>query len=139
MIVFHCGKYERIGVRHRESQTLFLSELIDVAACQNPAYAQLHLGLHIAILRDAMDRSGRLTAVQEAMQSESIGCKRLHPGDEVQSSKKRRRIMTRSSTKGKERDKDHGDKPSEAELTSVCALFIYHLFLELNQAHRSWL
>jgi hypothetical protein len=56
LIVFHCGKWERIGYRHRGSQTLFLSELIDVSAGSNPRYGQLQTGLYMIILRDALER-----------------------------------------------------------------------------------
>ncbi|TFK71959.1 hypothetical protein BDN72DRAFT_895212 [Pluteus cervinus] len=55
-IVFNCGDFERIGVRHRATQTLYLSELIEVATAQNPAYSKIHLGLDIAALEDAQDR-----------------------------------------------------------------------------------
>ncbi|KAF8969014.1 hypothetical protein BDZ97DRAFT_302490 [Flammula alnicola] len=57
-IIFNCGKYERIGVRHRASQTLFLSGLINSITCRNPAYGKLHVGLQTAIIniQDALDR-----------------------------------------------------------------------------------
>ncbi|KAF8651026.1 hypothetical protein AX16_004960 [Volvariella volvacea WC 439] len=53
-IVFHCGKYERIGIRHREMQTLYLSDVIDTE--QFGMYGKLQLGLHIAMVKDAMER-----------------------------------------------------------------------------------
>ena len=56
LIVFHCGNYERIGYRHRSSQTLFLSDLIDVSAGSEPHYGQLQIGLYMIILRDALER-----------------------------------------------------------------------------------
>lgn len=56
LIVFHCGKWERIGYRHRGSQTLFLSDLIDVSAGSSPRYGQLQTGLYMIILRDALER-----------------------------------------------------------------------------------
>ncbi|KAF8954107.1 hypothetical protein BDZ97DRAFT_1928824 [Flammula alnicola] len=55
-MVFNCGTYERIGIRHRGSQTLYLSDAIDTVHCKNPKYRQLHMGLHIAILQDALER-----------------------------------------------------------------------------------
>ncbi|TFK70811.1 hypothetical protein BDN72DRAFT_877549 [Pluteus cervinus] len=55
-IVFNSGNYERIGIRHRKSQTLFLSDLIHVPSCTNPTYGKLHLGLYLWVLQDALDR-----------------------------------------------------------------------------------
>ena len=55
LIIFHCGKWERIGYRHRTSQTLFLSDLIDVSTGSNPRYGQLQTGLYMIILRDALE------------------------------------------------------------------------------------
>ncbi|KIM39102.1 hypothetical protein M413DRAFT_236009 [Hebeloma cylindrosporum] len=55
-IIFHCGDRERIGIRHRESQTLYLSELIDTTACKDPSYGAIQVGLHLAIIRDALQR-----------------------------------------------------------------------------------
>ena len=54
-IIFNCGSHERIGIRHRASQTLFLSELIGTVHT-SPSYGLIQLGLHIAILQDALDR-----------------------------------------------------------------------------------
>ncbi len=55
-IIWDCGNYLRIGIRHRESQTLYLSDLIDVRTCTDPAYGKIWLGLHIAIVSDALER-----------------------------------------------------------------------------------
>ncbi|KAG6907644.1 hypothetical protein DXG01_008094 [Tephrocybe rancida] len=55
-IVLHCGTYERIAFRHRSSQTLFISELINVEQCSDPAYGAIHVGLYISIMVDIFDR-----------------------------------------------------------------------------------
>ncbi|KAF8954105.1 hypothetical protein BDZ97DRAFT_2082013 [Flammula alnicola] len=55
-LIFNCGTYERIGIRHRASQTLYLSNAIDTVHCKNPKYRKIHMGLHIAILQDALER-----------------------------------------------------------------------------------
>ena len=55
-IVFNCGDSERIGIRDRKTQTLYLSELIDPINCQDPIYGKLHLGLHLAIIQDLIQR-----------------------------------------------------------------------------------
>ncbi|KDR66158.1 hypothetical protein GALMADRAFT_283987 [Galerina marginata CBS 339.88] len=61
-IILNCGRYERIGIRHRESQTLYLSGLIDTVNIQDPRYRKLHLGLHVAIVKDALERQERVNA-----------------------------------------------------------------------------
>ncbi len=55
VILFDCGNYLRIGIRHREKQTLFLTPLIDVF---DPAstYGRLIAGLHLCIVHDALAR-----------------------------------------------------------------------------------
>ncbi|KAF8074528.1 hypothetical protein FPV67DRAFT_585695 [Lyophyllum atratum] len=55
--VFNCGNFERIGFRHRSSQTLFLSELIRVPECKNPGYGKISIGLFLSIVQDVMDRT----------------------------------------------------------------------------------
>ncbi|KAG6895895.1 hypothetical protein C0992_011762 [Termitomyces sp. T32_za158] len=55
-IIFHCGNFERIGFRHRESQTLFISSLVDIHNCSNPSYGRLQAGLYLAIVEDAINR-----------------------------------------------------------------------------------
>ncbi|RDB15957.1 Mitogen-activated protein kinase 14B [Hypsizygus marmoreus] len=59
-MVFHCGNYERIAFRHRSSQTLHISDLIDVTKCADPSYGTLHIGLYMAIIEDALDRAHQL-------------------------------------------------------------------------------
>ena len=55
-IIFHCGRYERIGFRHRSSQTLYLSGIIDPINIKDPPYRKLQIGLHTAIVQDALER-----------------------------------------------------------------------------------
>lgn len=60
-IVFQCGNFERIGVRNRAAQTLYLSDLIDVPNVTDPgSYTELHLNLYVLILRDALQRAAYL-------------------------------------------------------------------------------
>ncbi|KAF5386089.1 hypothetical protein D9615_002184 [Tricholomella constricta] len=66
-IVFHCGNFERIAFRHRSSQTLFISELIDVTRCKNPGYGEIHTTLFMAIIEDVLDRTRQL--VQSEMET----------------------------------------------------------------------
>ncbi|PPR00328.1 hypothetical protein CVT26_009743 [Gymnopilus dilepis] len=55
-LIFQCGRYERIGFRDRASQTLYLSGIIDPINIKDPSYRKLHIGLHTAIVQDALER-----------------------------------------------------------------------------------
>ncbi|KAG6847798.1 hypothetical protein H0H93_005933 [Arthromyces matolae] len=61
-IVLHCGTYERIAIRHRSTQTLFLSGLIDVNKGSDSSYGAIHIGLFISILSDVLDRAAQVEA-----------------------------------------------------------------------------
>jgi hypothetical protein len=56
-VVINAGNIEIIGKRDRATQTLYVSNVIDVTACD---YGKLHTGLYIAAIRDAHDRTARL-------------------------------------------------------------------------------
>ncbi|TFK66362.1 hypothetical protein BDN72DRAFT_148607 [Pluteus cervinus] len=53
VIVINSGNHERIGIRHRGSQTLYLSDMIDLT---KPGYGKLHVGILISAVDDALDR-----------------------------------------------------------------------------------
>ena len=55
ILVLHSGNHEIIGIRHRKSQTLYISNVIEPHAA-TPAYGKIHVGLYIAALWDVMDR-----------------------------------------------------------------------------------
>jgi hypothetical protein len=63
LLVVNTGNFEFIGVRHRESRTLFLSPLIDVQ--NTPTYAKLHTGLYISAFCDTVDRALQLCDAAE--------------------------------------------------------------------------
>ncbi|KAF8904505.1 hypothetical protein CPB85DRAFT_970213 [Mucidula mucida] len=65
MIVFDCGHFIRLGIRHRRLQTLFLSELIDIRHCSAPAYGRLWTAMHVASVYDALPRLPELETVAE--------------------------------------------------------------------------
>ncbi|KAF8904519.1 hypothetical protein CPB85DRAFT_1255327 [Mucidula mucida] len=65
MIVFDCGHFIRLGIRHRRLQTLFLSELIDIRHCSAPAYGRLWTAMHVASVYDALQRLPELETVAE--------------------------------------------------------------------------
>ncbi|KAF8623404.1 hypothetical protein AX15_006392 [Amanita polypyramis BW_CC] len=56
VIVLHSGNQELVCLRHRQSQTLYVSELIVPSTCSDPGYGKLHIGIYIAAIQDMMDR-----------------------------------------------------------------------------------
>lgn len=56
VIIFDCGNFMRVGIRHRATQTLFLSEVVDSCHCDAPNFGHMIAGLHIAIVDDALQR-----------------------------------------------------------------------------------
>ncbi|KAJ7088904.1 hypothetical protein B0H15DRAFT_800842 [Mycena belliarum] len=102
-IVFHNGKFERIGVRDRASQTLYLSELIEVQKCESPCYGKIHTGLHMSIIRDALDRVAQLGKTPTAS---------LPSGAEGAS---KRRLDSDNTHRRKKRQKTEGSSETESE------------------------
>ena len=43
-------------LRRRDSQTLYVSDLIEPSTCKNPGYGKLQVGVYVAAVRDAMIR-----------------------------------------------------------------------------------
>jgi hypothetical protein len=56
VIVLHSGNYELVCVRHRASNTLYVSDLIEPPTCEDPGYGNFHVGIYMAGIQDAMDR-----------------------------------------------------------------------------------
>ena len=56
-VVINAGNLEIIGKRDRATQSLYISNVIDVTACD---YGKLHTGLYIAAIRDARNRTTQL-------------------------------------------------------------------------------
>ena len=57
--MLHSGNHEVIGIRHRSSQTLYVSDVIIPHECVDPGYGKIHVGIIIAAIQDAMDRMKR--------------------------------------------------------------------------------
>lgn len=57
IVVLHSGNHEIIGIRHRETQTLYISHVIEPHQCSNPAYGKIHVGIYIAAVQEAIDRT----------------------------------------------------------------------------------
>lgn len=54
--MFDCGNLIRFGIRHRASQTLFLSDLYNPCTSTSPTYTRLWTALHLAMIDDALQR-----------------------------------------------------------------------------------
>jgi hypothetical protein len=56
LVIIHLGNLEYICVRHRSSQTLYVSDILHVPRLKNPGYGKLQVGLYISAVDDAMSR-----------------------------------------------------------------------------------
>ncbi len=88
-VVFDCGNYVRIGIRHRERQTLFLSSLIDIRSCKDPAYGGLWTAFHVFAIADAVQRlplieSSLLTKRKSTFDEPRRPSKRSKPHDSTE-------------------------------------------------------
>ncbi|KAF8641526.1 hypothetical protein AX16_009904 [Volvariella volvacea WC 439] len=99
-LIFHCGKYERIGIRHRASQTLYLSDVIDTTKFD--LYGKLQIGLYIAIIQDAMSR------LEERLKQAKVD----NPSDRILRKRKRKTSPLRES----KRRKGRGAPPSSRSM-----------------------
>ncbi|KAJ8701786.1 hypothetical protein PTI98_000539 [Pleurotus ostreatus] len=89
-IIFQCGNLERIGVRHRASQTLYLSDIVDVPNMADPrAYTELQVSLYMSILDDAMRRAPHFDSHDDSI---------VRPS-------KRRRVTNESASRPRQRRK----------------------------------
>jgi hypothetical protein len=56
-IIFSYGNEEYIGIRHRERQTLYLSQSITPSSASNPTHFKLQIAIFIASFNDAVNRT----------------------------------------------------------------------------------
>ena len=56
-MVVHSGNHEIVGIRHRETQTLYISHVIEPHSCSNPAYGKIQVGIYIAAIQETIDRA----------------------------------------------------------------------------------
>jgi hypothetical protein len=54
-MVLHSANHEIIGVRHRASQTLYVSKVMEPHNSE-PAYGKIHVGIYIAAILETVDR-----------------------------------------------------------------------------------
>ncbi|KAF7309352.1 Protein kinase domain-containing protein [Mycena indigotica] len=113
MIVFNCGKYERLGIRHRATQTLYLSELYDITNCE-PGYIKLHVGIYLAQVLDAIARAKATSNHTEPRRSS-----RKRPNADV--------VVPLPSNKRFKRDPKQGSSQPPMELASQRDLMLLHI------------
>ena len=102
-IIFNCGNSERIGIRDRKTQALYLSEPIDPIHCKDPTYGKLHLGLHLAIVQDLMQREDQRDAKLEDTETPVVAkrAREDRADDDIQiPDRKRRRLQKDGSSEG---------------------------------------
>jgi hypothetical protein len=64
-MVLHSGNHEIIGIRHRKTQTLYISHAIEPHSCSNPAYGKIQVGIYIAALQETIDREMQVIEAKE--------------------------------------------------------------------------
>ncbi|KAK0498168.1 hypothetical protein EDD18DRAFT_1071315 [Armillaria luteobubalina] len=101
-IIFDCGNFLRIGVRRRKTQTLYISELVDICDCSNPPFGKLMVAINAAILHDAVDRALLLDPTL-------IKGKHMHAGK----SRKRQRDATEATVPIRRSRRKLGETPDE--------------------------
>jgi len=68
-------------LRHRGSQTLYVSDLIEPSKCTNPGYGKLHVGIYVAGIQDAIDRKKQQLPAQPPPGSPNDGVDDSADGD----------------------------------------------------------
>jgi len=56
IVVIHSGNYEYVCVRHRATQTLYISDILHVPYLREPGYGKVQVGIYIAAVDDAFGR-----------------------------------------------------------------------------------
>jgi len=56
VLVIHAGNYEYVCIRHRETQTLYISDILHIPFLKEPGYGKVQIGIYIIALDDALQR-----------------------------------------------------------------------------------
>ena len=85
-MVINSGNYEYIGIRDRESQMLYISDLIEPHSPPDGyGYGQIHIGLYICAMQDVIKRAQQVKDMEEKYRKQDQG-DNAHPNsvtDEV--------------------------------------------------------
>ncbi|KAK0183823.1 hypothetical protein F5146DRAFT_1078809, partial [Armillaria mellea] len=122
-IIFDCGNFLRVGLRHRKTQTLYISELIDVVNCSNPPFGKLMVAINAAILRDAVDRAPLFDPT--LIKGKGLhACKpRKRPWDKPEEAAPVRRSRRRL---GETLDETSSEKSQELLSRNIALLYFHH-------------
>ncbi|KII83381.1 hypothetical protein PLICRDRAFT_180463 [Plicaturopsis crispa FD-325 SS-3] len=66
LVILHSGNLEFICVRHRESQTLYVSDILHLPCMEDPKYGKTALGVYLLAIDDAIRRNQLDSAVDDA-------------------------------------------------------------------------
>lgn len=73
-MVINSGNHEFIGIRDRESQTLYISDLIEPHSPPHGyAYGQIQVGLYICAMRDSIKRAQQAKEMEEKNRNQDQG------------------------------------------------------------------
>jgi hypothetical protein len=56
LLVLHAGNYEYVCIRHRETQTLYISDILHIPFLKEPGYGKVQIGIYISAVEDALRR-----------------------------------------------------------------------------------
>ena len=112
----HSGNHEIIGIRHRKTQTLYISHLIEPHSCSNPAYGKLQVGIYIAAVQETMERARQEEARDErARNPVSLRNEEANPEDHPPKGlTTHRKIGEGSRSKGEQHGKQGGNEKRHA-------------------------
>ncbi|KAJ7236857.1 hypothetical protein B0H12DRAFT_122332 [Mycena haematopus] len=120
LIIFNCGNYERIGVRYRETRTLYLSDLIDVTSCKDPGYVKIHAGVFMSLTLDAICRAKDAERVLEHPQTSPRRSSRKRSGTET-------RIEPENKSKRRKTVSEPDPEETASKLVGQRNLMLLHL------------
>ena len=112
-IIIQSGNSEYVCVRHRATQTLYVSDLIDVP--NYPGYAKLHTGIYLTALLDAIQRVAPMDDNVDS--SSNIGGASEDNGDDV-GDDGHRKDPKQGGNKGKGREPGNGPGFSARQKTN---------------------
>jgi hypothetical protein len=84
-MVLHSGNHEIIGIRHRKTQTLYISDVIEPHRCADPAYGKINVGIYIAAINETIDRERQDIEKRARDPSPSADCDIPSPIEEANS------------------------------------------------------
>lgn len=62
LLILHTGNYEYICVRHRKTQTLYISDILHVPYLKDPGYGKVQVAIYMTAIDDALRRIAAIEA-----------------------------------------------------------------------------